>query len=105
MNIYSIYDSKAEFYLPIFLANTDSEAQRMFIGSLGDSFRFRHDYSLFCLGTFDRDSGTIETMTGMCIMNGAQIPERFNPQPTMDEIPFPTEGDNFKNLNAKDAKQ
>lgn len=62
-NIYSIYDSKAQAYLPIWLAPNDLVAQRMF-GDLvedGQSNPSKHpeDFTLFRLGSFDPDQGVI----------------------------------------------
>jgi len=80
MNIYSIHDSKASMFLPLFLAHNDGHATRMFIGSLGDSFTYRADYTLHCLGDFDEDTGEITTEPRM-VMSGLSIDAKLDPRP------------------------
>ena len=63
-NMFTIYDSKAEAYLPPFFLPTDGMAQRTFaecINSDDHQFgRHPHDFTLFKLGTFDNDGAVIE---------------------------------------------
>lgn len=82
MNIYTIHDSVAEYFMPIFLAHTHNEAKRMFIQSMGDKFVHRSDYTLFYLGTFEPDNGTIEVSATTSILSGASIPASMDPNPT-----------------------
>ena len=82
MNMYSVFDAAAQYFMPPFFARTDGEAKRMFIGSLGDSFQFRADYNLFSLGAFDQDTGTLTAAPApMIVLSGATIPEEHNPSP------------------------
>ncbi len=64
--IFSIFDSKAEvFNTPIFL-NTEGQALRilddMVNGGESEISKHPEDYTLFCLGTYDLDSGKVESL-------------------------------------------
>lgn len=85
MNLYTVYDSKAQYYFPIFCARTDNEARRMFIVSIKETFDFRGDYYLLRVGEFDQDEGMI-TPQHESVMDGMSIGEEHNPQ---TQIPFP----------------
>lgn len=60
MKIFSVYDSKAEAFLPPFFAPTTAVGIRNFEGAANDSghqfFRFAADYTLFELGSWDERS-------------------------------------------------
>lgn len=62
-NIYSVYDSKAEAFLPPFFAKTDGLAVRMFSAAANDQehnfWRYAEDYTLFQIGTWDQTTGTL----------------------------------------------
>ena len=61
MHIYSIYDSKGHFYSTPFYSRNDDVATRDFsnvvMNEQNPMSRSKGDYSLYCLGTFDGDSG------------------------------------------------
>lgn len=80
MNIYSIHDQAAMYFLPPFFAKTDAQAIRMFIGSLGDSFPHRADFNLFRVGKFDENDGTITPETPHKVLAGLSIDAKFAPQ-------------------------
>ncbi|AXH75849.1 MAG: nonstructural protein [Microviridae sp.] len=65
--IYTVYDSKAEAYLPPFYAPTDGSALRSFATAAQtpdhEFHKFASDYTLFAIGTFDDQSATIEYHT------------------------------------------
>ena len=63
MNVYSIYDSKGEYWIPIWIARSHADAIRDFTRSvsspgtpIGDH---PADFQLVCVGTWDDDSGTL----------------------------------------------
>ena len=62
--IFTVYDEKAEAYLPPFFLNTNGEAIRAITDCVNDlNHQFgKHpsDYTLFSLGTYDPQSGTFE---------------------------------------------
>lgn len=64
MNIYTIYDSKAEYYLPPFFARTHNEAIRTFSQAVNDSQHHigqnHSDFTLFFIGSYDETNGHIE---------------------------------------------
>lgn len=57
MEVFSVFDSKAEAFLPPFFCSNVSVAKRLFSAAANDSdhqfHRFAGDYTLFCLGGFD----------------------------------------------------
>lgn len=62
-NVYSIFDTKAQAYGPLFTRGRDEEAVRLVEDMLSDSSSLvaRHpdDYKLFRLGTFDAFAGKL----------------------------------------------
>lgn len=80
MNVYTIYDSAAEYHLPPFFAQADAQAKRMFIQSLGDSFPHRADFNLLKIATFDQNTGVITSQDPISILAGRSISETFNPK-------------------------
>ena len=73
-NIYTIRDEAAKYFFPIFLANTDAEAIRMFSLSLGEKWPHRVDYILFRNGTFDSETGlTTSEETPVLVMPGINL--------------------------------
>ena len=61
-NIYSIYDSVAEEYGPIFNAKSDAVAKRAVTGILNSGEIRSNDYDLYCLGSYDTDTGEINSV-------------------------------------------
>lgn len=59
--VYSVYDGKAEAYLPPFLMNAKGMAERAFMQALLDTdhmfAKFPGDYYLFFVGMFDDSTG------------------------------------------------
>ena len=86
-NIYTIRDDAAAYFLPIFLARTHSEAKRMFITSLGDSFPHRSDFKLFHIGEFDEDIGLLTPQEPTMVLAGLSIPANLSD--TGSETPVP----------------
>lgn len=87
-NIYTIYDSAAKYYMPIFLAKTDDEAERMFTISMDQNYRHRSDYTLMRVGIFLDDTGVISATSGPeKIVNGLSIPDTaFPPDPNQLDL-------------------
>lgn len=63
MKLYSVYDSKAEAYLPIFESATHATAIRSFETAVkqdGTPFNlYPGDYTLFCVGSKDELTGVV----------------------------------------------
>lgn len=61
--IFSIHDSKADAYLPIFLSPNEATGIRMFAHGVNNpeqSFSmFPADYTLFLVGEFDQETGNV----------------------------------------------
>lgn len=81
MNVYSIHDNVAQFYLPPFTAPNDGMGERMFVGSLGDSFAYRDSFSLWCIGTFSDVDGTITSHPNRLVLHGNSISVALDPRP------------------------
>ncbi len=64
MIIYTVYDSKAKYYLNPFIGASEGEALRQFIVAVNDPQHQFHqhaaDFSLWKIGTFDPQTGRID---------------------------------------------
>lgn len=74
-NMYSVYDRKAGYYLPIFQTRTDAEAVRHFTEAVVSSetpiSKYPSDFELCHMGTIDLDTGEIlPLMNARVILNG-----------------------------------
>lgn len=74
-NLYSIYDRKAGYYLPIFQHRTDAEAIRQFTEIVVTSdtpvSKYPADFELCAIGTMDLDTGEIlPEKNSRVILNG-----------------------------------
>lgn len=62
-SIYSIYDRKAQYYLPPFTVRSDADAERAFIEAVTVSdtpiAQYPADFDLVCLGSIDLDTGML----------------------------------------------
>lgn len=62
--VFTVYDSKAEAFLPPFFLHTKGLAIRSFINAATDErhefYRHPGDYTLFCIGRWDDNSGAME---------------------------------------------
>jgi len=67
VNIYAIYDSKAEAYLAPFTTRNDGLAARMFEAAVNDPSsnfaKWPGDYTLFCVGEFNEHTGQVAPIT------------------------------------------
>ena len=65
LNIYAIYDAKAEAYLQPFFTTADGLAIRMFQQSVNDQEhtfnKWADDYTLFSIGRWDEITGTMHS--------------------------------------------
>ena len=61
--IFTLHDRIAQIYTPPFFVNTDEEAARILSYMLADELHeittHAKDYDVFCVGTFDFNSGVI----------------------------------------------
>ena len=64
LNVYSVYDSKAQTYNVPFFMKQDGQALRAFIDLVNnpqtDVAKHPEDYALFLLGSFDDEDGVID---------------------------------------------
>ena len=83
-NIYSLYDRKAQYYLPLFAMRSDADAIRQFavIVSTSDTpvSQYPADYDLVRLGSIDLESGLINpeypcgiVINGLVALQNAQV--------------------------------
>lgn len=74
-NIYSVYDRKAAYYLPLFTMRGDADAERQFAQivtqSETDVSKYPADFDLVALGTINLENGRIEPVYPVrTIING-----------------------------------
>lgn len=88
--LFSVYDSAASRFLPIFPAETQEVAIRQFrhlVNQEGHQFnQFAEDYTLFHLGTFDPDTGSL---TGNSVPHSLGVAITFREAPrhlTLDDM-------------------
>lgn len=66
LKIYSVYDSKAQAYLPMFTVRSHGEAVRQFTDLANNKQtavnKYPEDFSLMELGSFDDNTGTIDAL-------------------------------------------
>ena len=62
--VYSVYDNKAEAFLPPFVSKTNAEAIRNFQDACSDAnhgfHRHAHDFFLYRIGTFDDNTALLQ---------------------------------------------
>jgi hypothetical protein len=65
MNIYAMYDEKAEAYHRPFIFKTDGQAVRAFSDGVKDQqsnlAKHYQDYSLYCIGIFNEETAEIDS--------------------------------------------
>lgn len=64
MQLFSVFDSKAEAYLPIFQSQTNGTAIRSFEAAVNEEgtpfYKNAADYTLFNIGEFDERTGNVK---------------------------------------------
>jgi len=75
----TVYDKKGEFYSAPFTSASLSSAVRDFEGAIrsgaGALGQFPSDFDLYHCGNFDDESGLVDTMTPVFIVNGGSFRE------------------------------
>ena len=88
-NIFSVYDNKAEAFLPPFVLPKHEMAIRTFADSINnpETQLFLHpaDYTLFSLGTFDDELGKI-TYEKRSLHNGVELQRQEQTQPQLQAV-------------------
>jgi hypothetical protein len=79
--VYTIRDSVADYFLPPFVAQTDDQASRMFIGSLGDSFPYRSGFMLYHVADFSSESGLFTAREPTLVLAGSSVNDELDPRP------------------------
>lgn len=90
INVYSIYDSKAQAYLTPFFASTDGVAIRWFASAAHDEkhefSRFAADYTLFRIGSFDQVSGRLDECLMVNLGTALVFRSQLAPQVAVKEV-------------------
>lgn len=80
MKVYTINDSKAEFYQSPFFARTNDEAKRLFAQAVNDVSSKNNqlaqspsDFTLFGVGSFDEVTGLVTAITPSSLGNGLEF--------------------------------
>lgn len=101
-HLYSIYDRKAAYYLPVFTLRSHAEAERQFTEIVTQSetpvSKYPADYDLVCLGQINLETGQIaptypcETLiNGLVSLQNAHLErsryaKALNPQMDLEEV-------------------
>lgn len=74
---FTVYDAKAEAYMQPFFTSTIGLAVRIFTEALNDPNhqfnKYKADYTLFSLGSFDDAKGLFDTAAPISIGNGLEF--------------------------------
>ena len=74
---FSIYDVKVEAYSAPFCCRTFGEAERFVTDILNDPqgqySKHKEDYQLYCVGSFDQDSGILEPQKEITRLHGLEV--------------------------------
>lgn len=76
--LYSIFDCVAELHSPVFQAENDDHAIRMFSQSI--DMTHKNDFSLWYLCDFDQDNGKIILGTPRLAMAGKNLASKKEPK-------------------------
>lgn len=92
LKAFTIYDSKANFYIPPFVAKTVGEAIRDFSDTVADSntklYWHSADYTLFEVGEFDSLSGRLTMLPAFVSHgNGAEFKSKITEATLNDAQP------------------
>lgn len=75
-SLYSVYDKKAEAFGRLFQLHNDSMAIRSFTSSIvsadGHMAEYPEDYSLYRVGVFNDETGTVEGSEALRIITGLE---------------------------------
>ena len=88
--VFSIYDAKAQAYLPPFFMHSEAVAVRAFSDGINDKEhafgRHPSDYTLFNIGNFDDATGKIEPATPIAVASGHTLVEQPTSQGNQVDI-------------------
>lgn len=84
MKIYNVYDAKAECYLTPIFFKTHALAIRAFENAINtpehDFNRYSEDYTLFHIGDYDEDNGTITPVLTLVPLSKANELKKGTPE-------------------------
>lgn len=90
-NYYSIFDSKAEAYLPPFASKTHATALRSLEMAVDneqhDLYRFAQDYTLYQVSVFDEETGLFEAMQPKSIVDVWVVKAKIQNAKNLQENP------------------
>jgi hypothetical protein len=98
LQIFTVYDSKSEAFMPPFYARATGEALRMFENSVKtsdhDFSRWPEDYTLFQLGSFDDNTGSFEIFpTSKSLARAIQFVRK---EPNLSPVPAEVNAEQLK---------
>lgn len=90
LEIFTVYDSKAESYLPPFFLPQIAQAKRSFANCCKDKENHAfgqnpQDYTLFHLGQYDDGNATIENNKIISLGNGIEFFTQLNCAPPVED--------------------
>lgn len=77
INVYTVYDEKAEAFMSPFFMGTDNLAKRGFADAINNPEtpfgKHPQDYTLFCIGEWSDSKGEITPITKRTLGNGVEF--------------------------------
>lgn len=80
LNVYSVFDSKLATFGRPWYELTDASAIRVFSDAVNDGsnpqnqwYKHPEDFSLYCLGSFDDESGSLEKQLPLSLVTASAI--------------------------------
>lgn len=77
INLYAVYDKASELYTSLIEETTDAAAIRGFLhacNSAGTAMAIQpSDYALYCVGSYDKSSGTIIACEHRKVQDGRRV--------------------------------
>lgn len=93
MNLYALYDTKAECFLPILEAQNDDHAQRIIADAVAKNeplWRHASDYTLFKISEYDNLTGYVtQDARPERVVSLVTIIENFYQPPSAEDKPEP----------------
>lgn len=80
MKIFTVHDSKADYYLPPFFSRSHGEAMRSFETAINkpdhDFYKHFTDFTLFEIGSYDDQTGVITPIEKKSLGNGLDFKQQ-----------------------------
>lgn len=105
--LYSIFDVKAQAYGNVFSCATDGLAERVFAqiivnGGNPDYTNYAADFCLYCVGSFDNNSGAVVSCSPRMVISAISVLERIRGAAVGD---LPLKSQSASEVDSSDASE